>query len=106
MSQTNVYSTESLYPLGTVTVIAVCAAIQLYVFLFNPPMNEFTLNALLVIYGRQYWRIRRPDISNAIRFAGNSMPGPDGIPYRAWRALGAPRGKSTERPTSRTRAEL
>ena len=57
MSQTNVYSTESLYPLGTVTVIAVCAAIQLYVFLFNPPMNEFTLNALLVIYGRQYWRI-------------------------------------------------
>ena len=34
------------------------------------------------------WRVRRKDIEEAIRHSGNSSPGPDGIPFRAWRALG------------------
>ena len=34
------------------------------------------------------WRIRRKDIESAIRHSGNSAPGPDGIPFKAWRALG------------------
>ena len=45
------------YPLGTVGLIGVCVAIQAYVFLFNPAMNQFTLSALLVLYGHQYWRL-------------------------------------------------
>ncbi|CAK0876187.1 unnamed protein product, partial [Prorocentrum cordatum] len=35
------------------------------------------------------FRIRRKDISAAIRQAKNCSPGPDGIPYGAWRALGS-----------------
>ena len=42
------------YPLGTVGLIGVCVAIQAYVFLFNPAMNQFTMSALLVLYGHQY----------------------------------------------------
>lgn len=34
------------------------------------------------------WDIRRRDIAKAIRLSNNSSPGPDGIPYLAWRALG------------------
>ena len=34
------------------------------------------------------WRIRRKDIEAAIRHSGNSAPGPDGIPFKAWRNLG------------------
>ena len=34
------------------------------------------------------WRVRRRDIEKAVRHSGNSAPGPDGIPYSAWRALG------------------
>ena len=34
------------------------------------------------------WRIRREDIVNAIDRTSKSAPGPDGIPYAAWRALG------------------
>lgn len=34
------------------------------------------------------FRIRRRDVSLALRQAKNSSPGPDGIPYGAWRALG------------------
>ena len=35
------------------------------------------------------WRVRRKDVETAIRHSGNSAPGPDGIPFKAWRALGA-----------------
>lgn len=34
------------------------------------------------------WRVRRRDVGNAIRTSRNSAPGPDGIPYMAWRTLG------------------
>ena len=34
------------------------------------------------------WRLRRDDIAEAIKSASKSMPGPDGVPYQAWRALG------------------
>ena len=34
------------------------------------------------------WRIRRCDVKSAIIRSGNTMPGPDGIPYLAWRRLG------------------
>ncbi len=33
-------------------------------------------------------RLRRRDIRKAIKLSNNSAPGPDGIPYGAWRALG------------------
>ena len=33
------------------------------------------------------WRVRRRDVRRAVRLAGNSAPGPDGIPYSAWRAM-------------------
>ena len=35
------------------------------------------------------FRIRRQDVERAVRIAKNSSPGPDGIPYGAWRALGS-----------------
>ena len=34
------------------------------------------------------WKITRAKIKTAINSAKNSMPGPDGIPAAAWRALG------------------
>ncbi len=34
------------------------------------------------------WHLRRVDVRNAVRMSGSSAPGPDGIPYRAWRRLG------------------
>ena len=34
------------------------------------------------------WRISRKEIGKAIRMSGNTMPGPDMIPYKAWRVLG------------------
>jgi hypothetical protein len=34
------------------------------------------------------WRLRRRDVARAVQQAGRSSPGPDGIPYAAWRALG------------------
>ena len=34
------------------------------------------------------WRLRRQDLIRALRLAGNSRPGPDGIPFEAWRKLG------------------
>ena len=34
------------------------------------------------------WRIRRQDVVSAIKSSGNTMPGPDCIPYKAWRSLG------------------
>ena len=34
------------------------------------------------------WRIRRHDVAKAVRLSGNSAPGPDGIPYLAWRMVG------------------
>lgn len=37
---------------------------------------------------RAAWRLRTKDIAKALRIAGNSRPGPDGIPFQAWRALG------------------
>ena len=57
MSQTMVHNGAAPYPLGTVVVIGLCVFIQLWVFLFNPPLNQFTLSALLVVYSHQYWRI-------------------------------------------------
>ena len=35
------------------------------------------------------WRVRTRDIRKALKMAGNSRPGPDGIPFEAWRRLGA-----------------
>ena len=43
--------------------------------------------ALPRIHPRQ-WRLHRRDVDRAVRLSGNSAPGPDGIPYAAWRALG------------------
>ena len=34
------------------------------------------------------WAVRKKDVARAVRCAGNSMPGPDRIPYLAWRKLG------------------
>jgi hypothetical protein len=34
------------------------------------------------------WKVRKRDLSKAIRGSRNSSPGPDGIPYKAWRELG------------------
>lgn len=34
------------------------------------------------------WRLRTKDVQRALRIAGNSRPGPDGVPYEAWRRLG------------------
>ena len=34
------------------------------------------------------WRVRRQDVARAVRISGNGSPGPDGIPYKAWRKLG------------------
>ena len=34
------------------------------------------------------WLIRRKDISKAIKISGHSAPGPDGIPYAAWKQSG------------------
>jgi hypothetical protein len=34
------------------------------------------------------WQVRREDVSEAISNAKNTMPGPDRIPYSAWKALG------------------
>lgn len=34
------------------------------------------------------WKIELEDVERAIKHSNNSMCGPDGIPYRAWRALG------------------
>mmetsp|Transcript_48661 Transcript_48661/g.62456 ORF Transcript_48661/g.62456 Transcript_48661/m.62456 type:complete len:163 (-) Transcript_48661:75-563(-) len=44
-------------PVCTTLIIGLCVFLQAYVFLLNPPLNQFTLNALLVIYSHQYWRI-------------------------------------------------
>jgi hypothetical protein len=34
------------------------------------------------------WHIRRRDVAKAVRCAGRSAPGPDGLPYAAWKATG------------------
>jgi hypothetical protein len=34
------------------------------------------------------WDIRKKDITRAIKCSGNSLPGPDRIPYAAWKKLG------------------
>ena len=34
------------------------------------------------------WRLRKCDISKAIAMTSQSAPGPDGVPYSAWRRLG------------------
>ena len=34
------------------------------------------------------WRIRKADVRRALALAGSSSPGPDGIPYSAWKKLG------------------
>jgi len=36
----------------------------------------------------QSWKVTRKDISRSIDLSSDTAPGPDGIPYRAWRALG------------------
>ena len=35
------------------------------------------------------WHVRRKDIETSLKYSGNSSPGPDGIPFKAWRALGS-----------------
>jgi hypothetical protein len=37
----------------TAIVVGICVAIQALVFIFDFPLNQFTLNALLVIYAHQ-----------------------------------------------------
>ena len=34
------------------------------------------------------WKIRRKDVEDAIKAPSKTMPGPDGIPYKAWQVLG------------------
>lgn len=34
------------------------------------------------------WRLRRSDVRRAIATTSRSSPGPDGVPYAAWRRLG------------------
>ena len=36
----------------------------------------------------ELWHVQREDIEHAIQTCGDTMPGPDGIPYAAWRMLG------------------
>ena len=38
--------------------------------------------------GRQKWKVTKQDIKKAIARTGASAAGPDGIPYKAWRAIG------------------
>lgn len=57
MSSVHGVGTGSAVPACTAAVVAVCAAVQLYVFLFDPPLNDFTLSAALVIYAHQFYRI-------------------------------------------------
>ena len=45
--------TEAPLPLVTAIVVGICVAIQALVFIFDFPLNQFTLNALLVIYAHQ-----------------------------------------------------
>lgn len=33
------------------------------------------------------WKLRKSDVAKAVQSSGNTMPGPDRIPYQAWRAL-------------------
>ena len=37
---------------------------------------------------RNRWTMTRKDMHRAIKHSGSSSPGPDGIPYLAWRSLG------------------
>ena len=37
---------------------------------------------------RSDWKLRKKDVEKALKMAGDSRPGPDGIPFSAWRALG------------------
>ena len=39
-------------------------------------------------HGANDWNVQRADIEDAINKSGDTMAGPDGIPYAAWRALG------------------
>jgi hypothetical protein len=41
-----------------------------------------------LLVDKEAWRVRRSDVRRAIAMAGSSSPGPDGIPYSAWRRLG------------------
>lgn len=34
------------------------------------------------------WRLRRSDVRRAVAATSRSAPGPDGVPYAAWRRLG------------------
>ena len=34
------------------------------------------------------WHIKKRDVWHAIKVSGNTMLGPDGIPYKAWKILG------------------
>jgi len=39
---------NTVTPLGTAAVVGLCVAVQAYVFLLDPPLNEWTLNAAQV----------------------------------------------------------
>ncbi len=34
------------------------------------------------------WRVRETDVKKAVNGAGQSTPSPEGVPYRAWEAMG------------------
>ena len=48
---------EPVVPLCTAAIVGLCVGLQVYVFLFAPPLSQFTLSAVLVIYNHQYWRL-------------------------------------------------
>lgn len=39
--------------------------------------------------GNPCWGISRKHVAGALKIAGDSAPGPDGVPFEAWRRLGA-----------------
>lgn len=48
---------QAQLPLATAGVIGLCVAVQAFVFLFDPPLTDFTVSAALVLYAHQYYRI-------------------------------------------------
>ena len=52
----------------------------------TPPMAGEQRPALST--APESWKVQREDIREAVKLSSNTMPGPDGIPYKAWRVLG------------------
>ena len=51
------------------------------------PLNHNRAHRTRVVQDRAKWITQRKDIVKALARAGNSSPGPDGIPFNAWRSL-------------------